>query len=104
MLETSDTAFDTEIARRSGLVLLDFWAEGCGPCQQLTRVLAELTPGLPAGVHIATVEAGPNPALVRRFNISSVPTLVFLKDGTEVERRVGVDRRQVIKKLIETLT
>lgn len=97
-----ESTFESEIAQHGGLVLLDFWAEGCVPCKQLTRLLTELAPSLPDSVRIATIEAGPNPGLVQRFNICAVPTLVFLKDGVVVETRTGVDRRQVIKKLVDT--
>jgi thioredoxin 1 len=97
-----DTSFESEVAAASGLVVLEFWNEGCVPCKQLSRVLTELAPGLPTGVRIATVDAAENPALAQRFNVRSVPTLVFLKDGAEVERRTGVDRKQVIKKIVET--
>ncbi len=97
-----ETTFDAEVGPGSGLTVLDFWAEGCVPCRQLSRVLVELAPSLPDNVRIATVNVQDNPALVARFNIATVPTLLFLKDGTEVDRRTGVDRRQVIKKIVET--
>ena len=101
-LQLDDASFEAEVGQHPGLVVLDFWNQGCVPCKQLSRVLSELAPSLPEGVRIATVEAPLNPGLVERFNIRSVPTLVFLKDGEMVETRTGVDRKQVIKKIVET--
>lgn len=97
-----EITFEREIGLSRGLVLLDFWNQGCVPCKQLSRVLAELAPSLPESVRIATVDAAENPALAQRFNVRSVPTLVFLKDGAVVDTRTGVDRKQVIKKIVET--
>ena len=99
-----ESNFETEVTARKGLVLLDFWNEGCVPCRQLSRVLTELSPSLPAGVRIATINAAENPALVRRFDVRSVPTLVFLRDGTVVDTRTGVDRKQVIRKIVDAHT
>lgn len=96
-----ESNFEAEIAARKGLVLLDFWNQGCVPCRQLTRVLTELAENLPEGVTIATVDAAENPGLAHRFNVRSVPTLVFLKDSAVVDTRTGVDRKQVIRKIIE---
>jgi len=96
-----ETNFKAEVLDRGGLVLLDFWSNGCVPCKQLTRVLTELAPSLPDDVRIATVEVSANSDLAARFNVRSVPTLVFIKDGAAVETRTGVDRRQVLKKLVD---
>ncbi len=94
--------FESQVAARQGLTLLDFWNQGCVPCKQLSRVLTELAPTLPQGVVIATVDAAANPGLAQRFAVRSVPTLVFLKDGAVVDTRTGVDRKQVLKKIVET--
>lgn len=97
-----EAGFDAAVMAPGGLVLLDFWAEGCVPCRQLARVLGELAPSLPGGARILTVDVRANPGLVSRFAVGSVPTLLVLKDGAVVERRTGVDRRQVLKKIVET--
>ena len=68
----------------------------------MTRMLDQLQPDLPENVLIGQVNADENSALVERFNIRALPTLLFIKDGAVVETRTGVDRRQVLKKIIET--
>ncbi len=94
--------FDAEVLRQPGLAVVDFWSEGCVPCKQLTRVLAQLAAEVPQGVRIGTVKVNDNPELVERFAVRAAPTLMFFKDGALVETRTGVDRRQVLKKLVET--
>ena len=93
--------FDAEVLRRPGLAVVDFWSEGCVPCKQLTRVLAQLTTEIPPSVRIGTVKVNDNPNLAERFGVRASPTLIFFKDGAVVETRTGVDRRQVLKKLVE---
>ena len=97
-----DTAnFDTEVLARPGLTVVDVWSPSCVPCRQLGRLLGQLASELPAGVRIGTVNADDNAALVARYQVRSVPTLLFFKNGVIVETRTGVDRRQVLKKAIE---
>jgi len=102
-LATFDSAsFEAEVLGREGLVLVDFWSQGCVPCKQLSRVLVQLAGDVPQCVRIGTVDAGAHPDLAARYGVRSVPTLLFFKDGAVVETRTGVDRRQVLKKLVET--
>jgi thioredoxin 1 len=102
MMSSFDTEnFDSEVLGYPGLVLVDFSSEACAPCKQLRRLLTQLSEEIPSGVRIGTVKAEDNPSLVARYEISSVPTLIFVKQGAVVERRTGVDRRQVLKKLVE---
>ena len=94
--------FDVEVLRQPGLAVVDFWTENCVPCKQLTRVLAQLSAEIPAGVRIGTVKVNDNPNLAAHYGVQASPTLLFFKDGTLVDTRTGVDRRQVLKKLVET--
>ncbi len=94
--------FDAEVLKQPGLAVVDFWSESCVPCRQLTRVLAQLANEIPPGVRIGTVKVNDNPTLVERFAVRASPTLLFIKNGAVVETRTGVDRRQVLKKLVET--
>ena len=94
--------FDAEVLDRSGLAVVDFWSENCVPCKQLTRVLGQLATDIPPNVRIGTVKVNDNPDLTARFGVQGTPTLLFFKDGKLVDSRTGVDRRQVLKKLVET--
>ena len=94
--------FEAEVLARPGLTVVDFWNEGCVPCKQLERMLVDLAPELPSTVRIGKVDAASNPNLAARYEVRGVPALLLFKDGTLVERRDGVDRRQVLKKAITT--
>lgn len=94
--------FDAEVLAQDSLVLVDFWSEGCVPCKQLHRVLGQLAGEISPNVRIGMVDMGCNPSLVERFGVRAAPTLLFFKAGAVVETRTGVDRRQVLKKLVET--
>ena len=95
-----DANFDAAVLQRPGLTVVDFWADWCIPCKQLSRVLDQLLPELPDGVLIGKVNADENPALMQRYGVRGIPALLFFKSGTLVETRTGVDRKQVIKKTI----
>jgi len=82
--------FEREVLQRPGLTVVDFWAEWCVPCKQMTRLLGELVDDLPEGVLVGKVDADRNRALVERYGVRAV-----------VETRTGVDRKQVLKKAIE---
>jgi thioredoxin 1 len=84
-----------------GVVVLDFWSEWCVPCRQVSRILAELEVGAPPGVRILGVDAEENPGLVARFDVQTVPTVLVLREGEVMERFVGVERPQVLRKAIE---
>lgn len=99
--EFDEGNFDAQVLQRPGLTLVDFWAEWCVPCKQMTRLLGEMAQELPEGVLVGKVDADANRALVERYGVRAIPTLLFFKDGALVETRTGVDRKQVLKKAIE---
>ncbi len=93
--------FDSQVLERAGLTVVDFWSQTCVPCRQLAKVLKQLASEVPDSVQIGTVKAEENIGLFDRYGIRSTPTLLFFKDGDLVETRTGVDRRQVLKKVVE---
>jgi thioredoxin 1 len=101
LVEFNEQNFDSEVLQRAGLTVVDFWSQSCVPCRQLAKVLNQLAPEVPENVQIGTVKAEDNIALLDRYGIRSTPTLLFFKDGDLVETRTGVDRRQVLKKVVE---
>ncbi|MDH3738112.1 MAG: thioredoxin family protein [Alphaproteobacteria bacterium] len=102
LAEFNEQNFDSEVLQRAGLTVVDFWADRCVPCRQLAKVLTQMAPDMPDNVKIGTVKAEDNIALLDRYGIRSTPTLLFIKDGELVETRTGVDRRQVLMKVVET--
>ena len=86
---------------RGAIFVLDFWSEWCVPCRQVSRILHELEAGLPPTVRVFGIDADENPGLVTRFDVQTVPTVIVLSDDTVVERFVGVERPQVLRRAIE---
>ena len=102
LAEFTEQNFDEAVLARPGLTVVDFWSQSCVPCRQLAKVLKQLAPEVPDGVQIGTVKAEDNIGLLDRYGVRSTPTLLFFKNGDLVETRTGVDRRQVLKKVVET--
>ena len=91
---------DFEKATSEGLVVVDFYATWCGPCKMLTPLLHELSGEREDAVFIEVdVDEAQNTA--RKFEVTSVPTVVFLKDGTEVSRFVGVRQKNEISSMLD---
>ena len=94
--------FDSAVVARAGVCVVDFWSETCIPCRQMTRLLQQLATEIPPDVLIGQVDALRNPALLARYGVCSLPTLLLFKDGALVETRTGIDRKQVLRRAIET--
>ena len=85
----SDATFDEEIAGSSEPILVDFWAEWCGPCKMIAPVLDEIADENPGKIRIAKLNVDDNPGIARRFDVMSIPTMIVFKDGQPDKRMVG---------------
>ena len=79
-----------EAVKAAPVAMVDFWAEWCGPCKMLSPAIEELAAQYEGRALVAKVNVDEEPDLARRFGIMSIPTVIFLKDGQEVERKVGL--------------
>ena len=95
----SKSNFNEEI--ESGVVVVDFFAEWCGPCKMLSPVLEEVQSELMGQVKIIKVNVDENLSLASQYSITNIPALVVLKDGNEVDRLIGFSPKQIIKENIE---
>lgn len=78
------------VVEAAPLVMVDFWAEWCGPCKMLSPVVEMLAEQYEGKVLVGKINVDEEPELARRFGVMSIPTVVFLKDGKEFDRKVGV--------------
>ncbi len=89
VLHLTDSNFDTELNSSNLPVLVDFWAPWCGPCRMLAPILDAIAEKFAGRIRVAKVNIDENPGVTGRFGILSIPTLIFFKDGKEVERLIG---------------
>ena len=100
----SDATFDEEIGSSSEPVIVDFWAEWCGPCKMIAPVLDEIATEQAGKVRIAKLNVDDNPDIARRFDVMSIPTLIIFKDGEPQKRLVGAKGKgQLLEELAEYL-
>jgi thioredoxin 2 len=100
-IQVTDTTFAEQIDRSSTPVLLDLWADWCGPCHMLAPTIDQISSELAGRVKVAKLNIDENPDTARRFGVQSIPTLLVLKDGKEVDRLVGVQPKQEIVRRLE---
>ncbi len=97
----SDANFDQEVVKANSLVLVDFWAEWCGPCRAISPILDMISESTPQ-VKIVKVNIDENPATPSRFGVRSIPTLLLFKNGQVVATKVGALPKNLLEDWIQS--
>jgi thioredoxin 1 len=100
----TDATFDNEVLQSSTPVLVDFWAEWCGPCKMISPVLEEIAEEHKGKVTIAKLNVDENPEIAMRYGVMSIPTLALFIGGVEKKRIIGaMPKRNILSELSEFL-
>jgi thioredoxin 2 len=102
-IEVTAATFPAEVERSATPVLLDMWADWCGPCHTLAPTIDQLASDMAGRVKVAKLNIDENPGIANRFGVRSIPTLLVLKSGKEVDRLVGVQPKQEIVRRLEKI-
>jgi thioredoxin 1 len=99
----TETTFDETIGSATEPVIVDFWAEWCGPCKMIAPILAEIATEQAGKLRVTKVNVDDSPDLARRFDVMSIPTLIVFKEGTAQKRLVGAKGKQQLLNELDDL-
>jgi thioredoxin len=98
--EVNDDNFEQEVLRAEKPVLVDFWAEWCGPCRALAPTVEAVAMDCAERARIVKLNVDDNPAITERYGVRAIPTLILFKDGQEIERLLGaLSKTEIARKI-----
>ena len=100
-IAVDDATFETEIEGSEGLAMVDFWAEWCGPCRMVAPVVKQLASEYEGKLKVGKLDVDENQQTAMRFNIRSIPSILFFKDGKHVDTVVGAVPKPMLERKIE---
>lgn len=102
-LKVDQGSWDADVMQASELVMVDFWAVWCGPCQMVAPIVEELASEYTGKLRVRKLNTDENPEIAGRYQVMSIPTILFFKNGQVVEKLVGMRPKRQFKEIIDSL-
>ena len=102
-LKVEESSWDAQVMKSPGLVMVDFWAVWCGPCQMVAPIVDELAVEYNGKVKVMKLNTDENPEIAGKYQVMSIPTILIFKNGQPVERLVGAVPKRKFKEVLDSL-
>lgn len=102
-IKVDSTGWEAQVMKASELVMVDFWAVWCGPCQMVAPIIDELATEYSGKVRVMKLNTDENPDIAGRYQVMSIPTILFFKNGQVVEKLIGARPKRAFKEIIDSL-
>lgn len=102
MKQVTDASFDADVLKAPGPVLVDFWAEWCGPCRQIAPALEDLSKDLADRITVAKINIDENPMTPSKYGVRGIPTLMLFKDGQVAATKIGALPKSKLYEWVES--
>lgn len=102
-VKVTDASFEADVLKSDKPVLVDFWAEWCGPCKSIAPALEDLAASLGARVKIAKINIDESPSTPSKYGVRGIPTLMLFKDGQVAATKIGAVPKQQLQEWIESV-
>lgn len=103
VLKVDDSSWDSDVMKAKELVMVDFWAVWCGPCQMVAPIVDELAREYAGKLKVRKLNTDESPEIAGRYQVMSIPTILFFRNGQPVEKLVGARAKRQFKEVIDSL-